>query len=283
MDTNSNFVSLTDDTLFKEIFGREKNAFILEHFLELYFHLKPGELKGKLKYQMECTLEKGKYRDKNCRGDNLVVFDHLLIDLEMYSNFDKDDLSKTIFYTSRIYGTQLDMGAEYSKAKPLISINIVDQVKNQNLIFNGLESKYGFCYQTHPLGSQITIVFIRLDILRKIAYNVCENDFITFMRMIGAKDEEERKRYAKKGEFFMSVERVIERFMNDEEANEMFSLENKIKETGKSIGRAEGRVEGAKTRNNEIAQNMLREKLDTSIISKVTGLSEQEICSLQTA
>ena len=65
MDTNSNFVSLTDDTLFKEIFGREKNAFILEHFLELYFHLKPGELKGKLKYQMECTLEKGKYRDKN--------------------------------------------------------------------------------------------------------------------------------------------------------------------------------------------------------------------------
>ena len=81
----------------------------------------------------------------------------------------------------------------------------------------------------------------------------------------------------------MSVERVIERFMNDEEANEMFSLENKIKETGKSIGRAEGRVEGAKTRNNEIAQNMLQKKCEVSLISEVTGLTEQEICSLQTA
>ena len=80
------FVPLTNDILFKEMFGRAKHAFILEFFLELFLHLKIGTLKGKLKFQMECTLEKSKFKDKNSRGDNLIVMDDKIIDLD-YMNF----------------------------------------------------------------------------------------------------------------------------------------------------------------------------------------------------
>ena len=50
----------------------------------------------------------------------------------------------------------------------------------------------------------------------------------------------------------MSANRLIEKFMNDEEANKMFSMENKIKETGMSIGRDEGRTEGSANEKNSL-------------------------------
>ncbi len=65
----------------------------------------------------------------------------------------------------------------------------------------------------------------------------------------------------------MSANRLIEKFMNDEEANEMFSMENKIKETGID----------EKT---SIAQKMLKRNCDYSFISEMTGLSTPEIETL---
>ena len=44
--------------------------------------------------------------------------------------------------------------------------------------------------------------------------------------------------------------------------------------------RLTGRNEGKTERNIEIAKNMLKENLDTAIISKITGLSKEEIESL---
>ena len=283
------FVSFTDDTLFKETFGRKKNIRFTERFMEQYFQMEPGSLKGKLDIRMETTFSKGKYKDKNSRGDVLIYMDDYVVSLEIYSSFDKKALDKVLFYSSRIYGTSLDIGQKYEEAKKFISINIVDNIKDVDL-YEEWKSDYGYWYQTHQLTDKVTIVFLRLDLLREIPYNVCENDFITTLRVIGSKSEEERKQYLKKGSLGMTLEKFQKDFMNDEFCNKMFTLENKIRETGESIGRAEGlakgraegQILGAKNRNNEIAQNMLKEKFDTSVISKVTGLSEQEIQSLQT-
>jgi predicted transposase YdaD len=46
---------------------------------------------------------------------------------------------------------------------------------------------------------------------------------------------------------------------------------------GRIEGRTEGRVEGRAERNAEIARQMKAEGLDISLISKVTGLPEEEI------
>ena len=54
-----------------------------------------------------------------------------------------------------------------------------------------------------------------------------------------------------------------------------------IKEKGRWQGRQEGRQEGRKERSKEVILNMLKEKIDTSVISKVTGLSEKEIKKLK--
>ena len=52
-------------------------------------------------------------------------------------------------------------------------------------------------------------------------------------------------------------------------------------EAGKEIGQKIGQEIGIAKRNKEVALNMLRENIDTDIISKVTGLSIEDINELK--
>ena len=53
------------------------------------------------------------------------------------------------------------------------------------------------------------------------------------------------------------------------------------KAEGRKEGKAEGISEGKNERNIEIAKNLLKNKVDISIIASSTGLSEEEINSLK--
>ncbi|MBR2828310.1 MAG: hypothetical protein IKE70_03675, partial [Bacilli bacterium] len=52
------------------------------------------------------------------------------------------------------------------------------------------------------------------------------------------------------------------------------------REEGISLGREEGRVEGILQEKKDSAKRMLEEKIDISMISKITGLTEEEISKL---
>ena len=54
-----------------------------------------------------------------------------------------------------------------------------------------------------------------------------------------------------------------------------------IKEKGRWEGERKGRKEGRKERDKEVVLNMLKEKINVSVISKVTGLAEKEIKKLK--
>ena len=77
----------------------------------------------------------------------------------------------------------------------------------------------------------------------------------------------------------MNLEYFLNEFMDDEFCNTMFTMENKIKETG----RAEGKIEGKLERNHEIAKSMLKETPELGLlkISKITGLSNKELQKLK--
>ena len=50
---------------------------------------------------------------------------------------------------------------------------------------------------------------------------------------------------------------------------------------GKKLGIEEGHARGAAERNRDIATNMLAKGMDSSLISELTGLSEQDITELK--
>ena len=59
--------------------------------------------------------------------------------------------------------------------------------------------------------------------------------------------------------------------------NEIQEATNKGKNIGIEIGQKEGIEIGQKKKSLQIVQNMLKENADASFISKVTGLSKEEI------
>ena len=105
-------------------------------------------------------------------------------------------------------------------------------------------------------------------------------------------NKKELKELAKGDEDLMAMAKIIDDLNRDVRLIDLYSKEEldewekrvdrkqAIKE-GKAEGRAEGKAEGKIESKLEIAQNMLNMNMDIKIISKATGLSENEIKNLK--
>ena len=77
---------------------------------------------------------------------------------------------------------------------------------------------------------------------------------------------------------------TLEEVNKDPEFREYMSAEEdarKMENSHLDEARAEGKTEGKRERNIEIAKNLLKNKVDISIIASSTGLTEDEINSLK--
>ena len=80
------------------------------------------------------------------------------------------------------------------------------------------------------------------------------------------------------------IAELKEKHIRDEQASIEYAQDEGYKhgrEDGKLEGKAEGRVEGRVEEKTEIAKNMLKENVEKTLISKVTGLSLEEIENLK--
>ncbi len=68
-------------------------------------------------------------------------------------------------------------------------------------------------------------------------------------------------------------------FISVEKDNMM--IENSIRDEGIRKGLKQGLEQGTEQSKNEIAKNMLKENMDISLISKLTGLSNEQINKLK--
>ena len=103
------------------------------------------------------------------------------------------------------------------------------------------------------------------------------------MKMIYAKNNEERLEIAKGSEILMDLAQVMKKFVNDETILEYKSLTKKVENIARKDGRREGIQEGTQVEKHKIAKNLLNLNIDISTIMQSTGLSKQEILNLQKA
>ena len=71
-----------------------------------------------------------------------------------------------------------------------------------------------------------------------------------------------------------------EKYIRDEQASIEYA-QNEGYRQGEKKGMAEGEAKGEKNKSIEIAKNMLKENVEKKLISKVTGLSLEEIKNLK--
>ena len=264
------YISLEDDLLFKETMAKFENRHILEDFLETILGLEKGSVHNKLKVRYESPIPKMNYTDKAIRGDLLVEYQDMIINVELYKTFDKIAFDKTMIYAMRL-ASNVKRSKLALKTRPVIQIVLIDNVKiklNKEIL-----SKYGIINHTNLedvlLNDKFQIIYARLDKSGEEPYN--ENRIVQWLRLIKANTREERNEIAKGDEILMEYCEELDCYMMDETTKQIFRewdweiFEHQAEERGKEIKAL------------ETAKNMLENNLDIKTIKKCTGLSLKDI------
>ena len=158
------------------------------------------------------------------------------------------------------------------KSPALILLRTTIYKFNESLI-NGHTFIDKFDYEVSH-GTFLEIYLIKLDKIKNIVYNHDENKrFVRWLNMINAEDMNELKNIAEEDELMESAVRLMEDFLSDEELQDEFDKITDIEYYAKEEGILE---EKRKT-----AKNLLDMDIPIFKIVKATGLSEEEIESLE--
>ena len=282
-------IPIISDTMFKTMINntdRKQYASLLisivlnKDYEEIYDNIEL--IKGTLDKERE--IEKGREVDFICKVDNEYV------GIEMNNNFSKSSLERNISYCMDIYKSNLRRGESYS-------FNHVVQININNFFFKGSdqgEEEYEIRNRNgESLTDKIKIFNIYLPLIRKKYYNGEElSDLEKLMLVFNEEDNEELSKVYE-GESIMEeyVKDAKRASMEDdivglydkelhEEKLRITELEE-AREKGIETGIAAGIAQGKKESILETAKNMLKDNLDIEMISKYTGLSEEEINNLK--
>ena len=293
-------IDLMEDFWIKNILGNDEYTKPLEVITENVLRLPKGILKNQIIIKgQEYPLKKATYKEKDVRADIYAFLgEDIILNLEAYKTFDKEKLRKSNVYLCRGYSSQLKKSMPYRKMKKFIQINLVDHVRS-GVLEDKVIQRYFLEDQGYPLTDDIQIYYIRLDLLDKLNYNVgiSDEEFLDILRYLKARSETERKLYAERWVTIMTMEEYMEALLNDEVMNEERGMFKKAREygieegisqgidigksQGISIGESRGISIGESRGIDFVAKNLLKETKDIGYISKVTGLTAEEIRKLK--
>ena len=116
-------LKLTNDFIFKKVFGKKGNESILKDLLEAILKIKIK----KIELQAEVELERELIDDKTGVLDiEATIDDNTIIDIEMQMRNQYNMKERSLFYWAGLYYTGLKKKEEYKENKRAITINIVN-------------------------------------------------------------------------------------------------------------------------------------------------------------
>ena len=226
---------------------------------------------------------KGTPSAKAITEDGIIV----IIEIQTYST--KNFFERTLYYWSKNYSSVLKKGEEYPELKPVISINLIDDIlfdksdnrmhtcyllkeKNTNKILTDHIQMHGFC---PPLA------YVEIPKLDKDADIKTElKNWILFLK---SNKEEDMSQLLKEDTIFEKAINKYNYFTDNKDLLNEYDRREAFLVYQSSIMRdfkEEGREEGIKERNYAIAKNLKKSGLDAKFISENTGLSIEEIENL---
>ena len=281
---------LTVDYAFKRVFGRNGNEGILKDFLESILDI---EIK-------DITIQNPEI-PKNMRDSKIGILDvraeingKEIIEVEMQVQNQYNIDKRSPIYITKIYSDQLKEGDSYVKVKKVAVINIlnfnyyernsyhsVGRMKFENSKENE-KVDMGYILEEQYVTDDLEMHFIELPKFRKKNPDISSKLDQWLWLICG---EEEKIKMAKnENEKIKEAKSELEKLEMSPEDRELYELRLKairdeinIRESGYTDGMKDGEEKGKK----EIAKNMLKENMPIEVISKLTGLSQEEIEKLK--
>jgi predicted transposase/invertase (TIGR01784 family) len=297
----SKFLDPKNDVAFKRVFGTEEHKDILIHFINDILGLEDNDQIEDVEYlspiqDPEIASKKQSIVDVLCRDKNGI---QIIVEMQVAptKGFEK----RAQYYAAKAYSRQLNKGQDgkYHNLKEVIFIAIADCIifpekeayKSDHIILdkNSLEhdlKDFSFTFIELPKFKKDKIE--ELDgIVEKWCYyfkHADETSEADLKKLIGSDLVIERA-YDILNQFnwsepeLIAYEKEIKRIRDNIAALD-YQLD-KAKAEGVEKGREEGREEGMEKGIEKTAINMLKQNLDNSLISSVTGLSNEKILNLK--
>ena len=287
------------DIAFKKIFGTEENKDLLISLI--------NSIVGEEDQVVEVTLV-NPYNQKNFKKDKLSILDikakgstgkwfNIEIQIADEADYDK----RALYYWAKLYTEQLKSSEDYSKLQKVIGIHILNftsipEVQKYHNVFHVTEKETGLLYfkelELHTIelkkftdtlgegfGEMVSKIQNSLDMWSAFLTRI---DLLSGAKLTLGLDNPQLKKA-------IEVVNIMNFTPEEREAYEdhlkWLRIEanslKKAEERGVEKGLEKGLEKGEKKKALEIAKNLLKIKLPIQQIVEVTGLTKEEILTLQ--
>ncbi|UTC62690.1 Rpn family recombination-promoting nuclease/putative transposase [Treponema sp. OMZ 787] len=210
--------------------------------------------------------------------------------IEIQNRWHFDFPERTLYYWSKMYNEGVKQGQDYTKLPKCITINLIGEGFNKN---KRLHNKYVILEQDtkEPLVSKLEIHILNLEKARLLKEGQCKDNktkrLLNWLKFIETDNPEVRKMLAETSKVMAKAnDKIIVMEMSPKEKwlyDSRMKYENDrascISE-GYREGVAQGISQGAYQNKLETAKMMKLEAFDINMITKMTGLSIEEIEAL---
>jgi predicted transposase/invertase (TIGR01784 family) len=285
VESSNRIIKLKLDVIFKAMFGRKDNEGLLADFLSKMLEIPRESIRNIIMDNVELLPDH--YADKFSRVDLKMQVDERVVNVELQICDESNFRERTLYYWSRIYGSELKSGEDYSKLRETICINIVNfnlfDCKEFHSHFKVMEKN-----RHEVLTDKFAIHFFELKKIGKHPNK--DNPMELWLQLINAETEEELTmlestnvkeinqailvlRELNADEKMRYLADMREKALHDE-ANALNSAEKRGEKRGLAKGRAEGRAEGEKR---GIAKGKMEERMSMIAKMKAAGMSDEQI------
>ena len=308
----SKLLKVTNDYVFKRIFGKKGNEDITRSFIEAV----TSEYYEDINLEDTPILERDLLENKMGILDVKVVANEINdIDIEMQVTKSEYIAERILWYWAKMYASSIEKGEGYSSTKRAICIMIADfkverlkEIENYHTKWNIREGEKRDIILTDKLE-------IHIIELAKLKDKDSKEKLKEWCKFIKAPESVEEATM-KENEEIRKAKEELDKISQDKKERRLAELREKaimdemaIRDSGYNDGFAEGKKDGLeegikegmkegikegikegmkqgvkdgkKIRNIEIAKEMLKENLDLALISKITDLSIDEIKKLK--
>ena len=273
------YIPLYFDLMFKKVFGNNKDMLPIKTLLKYVLDIEPKEVTI-----LNSEIIGSSYYDKGTIVDLIVeIEDGTKIGIEMNTYVNKYLIQRNLTYMFKMMGSNLKRGDTYDKLDRHIQINFDCE---------GYHKKPIMRYMLMEEATQ-EILSDKLEIIRiDIPYYVkkCYNKDVSklnykekFIGLLGIRDLEVAKNITEGDKDIEPIRKTATVFGDDGELLGAYDAEEHRKEEERLVMLdkfEQGLEKGSSEKAYSIAKNMLKENIDINLISKVTGLSIEDIKNL---